>query len=631
MNTIVGPAILSLSPPLPFTSSLSPSMYKTIVPLSSIFKKNDPYFNQYLHTNPTSILSLHFQNSDSEVPISPLPNSSDPYIILNLSPNASKKEIKIAYRQAALRYHPDARTNVSSTAEEREDANDDFARINAAYAFLTGKSDRPNIHNRATRKRTTRVNVSLRTPNYSGYGGTSSEAHVHKPEKRTICNRNTSHYTKEAPTSKYTHLGYGGTTSAWVGNARSGYGGTTNDANVRKSRNSSNHVRYSVGYTTGSDDSTQAQSKAGTSHKYTHLGYGGTSSKWGKHDQDNTPPTSSQNRGVTSDSTSGQNKRISWPSSAYASQGYGGTSSAYIGKQSKHKSPASMAPRRTHSIPNHHSAGRRKDRGDFSDAKSFQEKWNTVIIGNNIDGSPPSISIDKSSQNYDRDMGNYTHVSHKVGQTEIFSRSGLSKSAPTQKYRPNSGDFFDADKFHSTWNPSTNSNNGANNLKSSHFLETNELHDWSSSGDNTLQNPAKIIKDAKELIRCSKTTLVPANLKHEEVNRSNGFTRDDFEDGSTSMIAKNWLDLLNSPKSSQTKTISIPSPTNGLQFSPYEACAIIEKHEGDVSMDESKAMSVMLKNHYVPTRQPQFLAIYRRYKDGKISQESRWEQLDFIV
>ena len=40
---------------------------------------------------------------------------------------------------AALRYHPDVRTNSSSSLEERQKSNDDFARINAAYLLLTRK------------------------------------------------------------------------------------------------------------------------------------------------------------------------------------------------------------------------------------------------------------------------------------------------------------------------------------------------------------------------------------------------------------------------------------------------------------------------------------------------------------
>lgn len=69
-----------------------------------------------------------------------LPNSSDPYVILNLCPkSADLADIKKAYRQMALIYHPDART--CSSEEERKVINADFARINAAYAYLSGKSN----------------------------------------------------------------------------------------------------------------------------------------------------------------------------------------------------------------------------------------------------------------------------------------------------------------------------------------------------------------------------------------------------------------------------------------------------------------------------------------------------------
>lgn len=39
----------------------------------------------------------------------------------------------------ALKYHPDVRTNTTSSGEEKKVANDEFAKINAAYATLTGK------------------------------------------------------------------------------------------------------------------------------------------------------------------------------------------------------------------------------------------------------------------------------------------------------------------------------------------------------------------------------------------------------------------------------------------------------------------------------------------------------------
>jgi len=76
---------------------------------------------------------------------SSLPDSSDPCIILNIEPgSADLKQIKTAYRRMALKYHPDTRTSADATEGEKRAASDDFARINAAYAFLSGKStDKP--------------------------------------------------------------------------------------------------------------------------------------------------------------------------------------------------------------------------------------------------------------------------------------------------------------------------------------------------------------------------------------------------------------------------------------------------------------------------------------------------------
>ncbi len=74
---------------------------------------------------------------DIDIPLTlRLPNTKDPYRLFNLQRSPSKKEIKRAYRNLACSYHPDARITSASTKDEKKNANDDFARINAAYAEL---------------------------------------------------------------------------------------------------------------------------------------------------------------------------------------------------------------------------------------------------------------------------------------------------------------------------------------------------------------------------------------------------------------------------------------------------------------------------------------------------------------
>jgi hypothetical protein len=67
-------------------------------------------------------------------------DSTDPFQVLNLSPTSDRKEIKRAYKRMALKYHPDVVTNQDSTPEMRKKANDEFAKINWAYAQLSGKN-----------------------------------------------------------------------------------------------------------------------------------------------------------------------------------------------------------------------------------------------------------------------------------------------------------------------------------------------------------------------------------------------------------------------------------------------------------------------------------------------------------
>jgi len=81
---------------------------------------------------------------------SPLPSTNDPYVLLGLSTQEGsrlgsgasgtaafdEKEVKRAFRRMTKLYHPDAVTTKNSTESERRQANDDFARINAAYQAI---------------------------------------------------------------------------------------------------------------------------------------------------------------------------------------------------------------------------------------------------------------------------------------------------------------------------------------------------------------------------------------------------------------------------------------------------------------------------------------------------------------
>jgi hypothetical protein len=68
-------------------------------------------------------------------------SSDDPFVILGLDePTADKKVLKRAYKRRAMKFHPDVITDIHSPPEEKKKASDRFAKINWAYATLTGKN-----------------------------------------------------------------------------------------------------------------------------------------------------------------------------------------------------------------------------------------------------------------------------------------------------------------------------------------------------------------------------------------------------------------------------------------------------------------------------------------------------------
>lgn len=92
---------------------------------------------------------------------SSLPDTTDPRIILNLEPDTMDiKKIKKAYRKLAMKHHPDSLPS-DATEEEKQVANDDFAKINEAYATLCDRTSddyrfSSSVHDRIKRRQQAR-------------------------------------------------------------------------------------------------------------------------------------------------------------------------------------------------------------------------------------------------------------------------------------------------------------------------------------------------------------------------------------------------------------------------------------------------------------------------------------------
>jgi curved DNA-binding protein CbpA len=125
-----------------------------------------------------------------------LPDSSDPYVILNVQPGADPTEIKRAYRKLVLIHHPDTHME-----ENKAKAGENFARLNAAYAYLTGKSDKlPKDPYRNTNK--TKHKKEQRAYPSWNHPGTRKDYHaqVHMRDS----SRNKYKYTPQYSTTKTT-------------------------------------------------------------------------------------------------------------------------------------------------------------------------------------------------------------------------------------------------------------------------------------------------------------------------------------------------------------------------------------------------------------------------------------------
>ena len=66
----------------------------------------------------------------------PLPNTNNPFVLLNLEREADFDTVRRAYKEMVKIYHPDVVAGPDASADDRKAANWDFARINAAFDIL---------------------------------------------------------------------------------------------------------------------------------------------------------------------------------------------------------------------------------------------------------------------------------------------------------------------------------------------------------------------------------------------------------------------------------------------------------------------------------------------------------------
>lgn len=88
----------------------------------------------------------------------------DPYEILGVSRNASKDEVKKAYRELAKKYHPDVHTNnpLSDLAEEK------FKEVQSAYEEIMDNIERGTSSNQYTGPRAYNPNSDQRSQGQQG-------------------------------------------------------------------------------------------------------------------------------------------------------------------------------------------------------------------------------------------------------------------------------------------------------------------------------------------------------------------------------------------------------------------------------------------------------------------------------
>ncbi len=135
--------------------------------------RRQPYQQQQSVYRKKNASRLHMTSSSTK---SPNFSSTDPFQILGIDPTADAQAIKRAYKKLAFQYHPDMVTTKDSTAEEKRKASDQFAKINAAYEALAGKTGRTSTSSSTSGNSKDNTNNNSWTPPHRRTSSTASSS-----------------------------------------------------------------------------------------------------------------------------------------------------------------------------------------------------------------------------------------------------------------------------------------------------------------------------------------------------------------------------------------------------------------------------------------------------------------------
>ncbi len=417
------------------------------------------------------------------------------------------------------------------------------------------------------------------------------------------------------------------------GYKREVYGGTSSDAQRKKKEGSDTFSRYS-----GTDlDNDVARRVRSTAHqapqsKYTGQGYGGTST-------DAFPTRTAAGRGVnggapqhgkyspqsrmmqkqgttaTAQTTSATAQHASVARSPTNVQRpnpstYGGTSTDAMKRNTQASATASTIKNSranaNNAVTNHNNPVMQFD-------DSATSKKGTVV-------QPPFTQKGyggTSSPYMKSSVGKRYESNTKASASPAkASTAGYRQSPKTEVEDRRYGDFFDADSFHDKWNSSNpDPKDRLNKATAAAKNGFNYAERISAEEEQRKYNEA-VLEEAKR-----RAEALTAKLRAEEAKKSARSDNAVIESGLLGLAMNAVTSLFKSPEqSSASKNTS----AKNIQFSPYEACTMIEMHQRDPSKDKEKALDIMLRNKNVPVTRTELLELYNKYRDGKIATNHTW-------